>query len=169
LSALNSVSLTNAKKLKMKYFTIDRWIADQGSEDPPGRNEISREDYLIYLDGIRSQLPTEFLLLTGEVVIHDARLVALKASSDEGTLELTFEPGPYTERDWKQIRLRYIGVGRLHLTSDPDKGLAGPNGFGDLGYDEIEVLGGGMFEHRLLFSSGIELMVEFAAFTLGKQ
>jgi hypothetical protein len=40
---------------------------------------------------------------------------------------------------------------------------------GDLGYDEIEVLGGGMFEHRLLFSSGIELAIEFAAFHLEKQ
>ncbi|HWX42575.1 MAG TPA: hypothetical protein VN345_15600 [Blastocatellia bacterium] len=54
----------------------------------------------------------------------------------------------------------------MRLSSDPDKGLVGPNGFGDLGYDEIEVLDGGMFEHRLLFSSGIELAIMFEEFRL---
>jgi hypothetical protein len=117
----------------MKYFTLDRWIADQESVASAERDETSLGEYLIYLDGIRSQLPTEFVLLTGEVIIHDARLVALKASAEEGTVGLTFEPGPYTGRDWRQLRLLYIGVGRIHLKSDPDKGLPGPNGFGGPG------------------------------------
>ena len=48
------------------------------------------------------------------------------------------------------------------MTSDPSVGLGGPHGFGDLGYDEIDVGEDGPFEHRLLFSSGIELAVRFA-------
>ncbi len=150
----------------MKYFTIDQWIVDQEPETSAEPGPTSYEQYLTYVDGIRPQLPAEFQPLTREVILHDARLVAMKATTEESTVKLTLTPGPHTDRDWVQLELLYIGVGRVHFKSDPDKGLAGPNGFGDLGYDEIELLGGGMFEHRMLFSSGIELSIEFAAFHL---
>ena len=44
--------------------------------------------------------------------------------------------------------------------------MPGPAGFGDLGYCEVSVLPGGAFEHRLLFSTGIELVVVFRSFRL---
>jgi hypothetical protein len=40
--------------------------------------------------------------------------------------------------------------------------LPGPGGYGDFGYDEIEVIGPAQFEHRILFSSGIRLVIRFA-------
>lgn len=51
------------------------------------------------------------------------------------------------------------------MTGDPDKGLPGPNGFGDIGVDEIEVFEDS-FEHRILFSNGIELHIRFKEFSL---
>ena len=150
----------------MKYFTLDQWIADQDSETQANAGESARLRYSAYLDRVRSRLPVEFLPLTSEVVIHDARLLSAVCRIEEGAFELRLDPGPFTNRDWVELRLLYIGVSGVRFSSDPDKGLSGPHGFGDLGYDEIEALDGGMFEHGLLFSSGIELAVEFAAFRL---
>ena len=59
----------------------------------------------------------------------------------------------------------YAGV-FTRKSTNPKRGLAGPHGYGDLGYDEIEVLRDGLYEHRILFSSGIELQVRFTGFKL---
>lgn len=156
-------------KRAMEYFTLDQWIADQDSEAQLDARESARLRYSAYLESVRSRLPVEFLPLTDEVSIHDARVLSLEGRFEESVLELRLDPGPFTNRDWVELRLNYIGIGGLRLKPDPERGLAGPNGFGDLGYDEIEVLDGGMFEHRLLFSSGIELAVAFAAFRLERR
>jgi hypothetical protein len=62
-----------------------------------------------------------------------------------------------------RIAITYSGVSAFYSTSDPDKSLMGPGGYGDFGYDEIEVLGSGLFEHRIIFSSGVELGFRFTA------
>lgn len=54
----------------------------------------------------------------------------------------------------------------MESTANPSAGLAGPFGYGDLGYDEVAILASGAFEHRLLFSTGIELAVVFREFEL---
>jgi hypothetical protein len=54
----------------------------------------------------------------------------------------------------------------LRQTGHPQKGLGGPCGFGDLGYDEQDVRDDGNFEHRLLFSIGIEVQVCFSDFAV---
>ena len=64
------------------------------------------------------------------------------------------------------IVLTYSGVRNLSTTADPEQGLQGSHGYGDLGYDEVELLPDGAVEHRLLFSSGIELTVQFDHFRL---
>jgi hypothetical protein len=50
--------------------------------------------------------------------------------------------------------------------ADPQTGLPGPHGYGHLGYCEFEALGGELFEHRMLFSTGIELHVRFREITV---
>jgi hypothetical protein len=67
----------------------------------------------------------------------------------------------------RQIVLTYNGVEAATATGDPNNGLGGPHGFGDLGYDEIELLDGGLIEHRMLFSTGIELHVRFGGLEIG--
>ena len=54
----------------------------------------------------------------------------------------------------------------LNTGSDPEKGLPGPHGYGDLGYDEVDVLEPGLFEHRMLFSTGITLSIHHREFHL---
>ena len=61
----------------------------------------------------------------------------------------------------RQIELNYIGVILFHSKVDQENGLHGPLGYGDLGYDEVELLNN-CIEHRILFSSGIELIIQFS-------
>ena len=66
----------------------------------------------------------------------------------------------------ERLTLTYIGVERFEYAADPDIGLGDPAGYGDLGYCEVDALPNGAFEHRLLFSTGIELAVVFREFRL---
>ena len=41
------------------------------------------------------------------------------------------------------------------------KSLPGLGGYGDLGYDEVDLTDAGVCVHRMLFSTGVELVWEF--------
>ena len=69
----------------------------------------------------------------------------------------------------ERFTLTYTGVERVESTADPAVGLRGPHGYGDFGYDEVEVLPTGAFEHRMVFSSGVELCVVFGGFGLRRE
>ena len=100
------------------------------------------------------------------IQLHDARLRELRIDGGGRAATLRFDAGDITMREGRDVTLRYGGLVTLLSTADPDRGLPGPHGFGDLGNDEFEVLEGGLFEHRLLFSSGIELALRFVTFGL---
>jgi hypothetical protein len=65
----------------------------------------------------------------------------------------------------QDFRLTYHGVLSFQSNSNPDKGFAGSAGYGDLAFDEFEVLQEGLFEHRMIFSTGIEIAVQFKGFS----
>lgn len=146
----------------MKYLTLDWWM------NKCGRQELER--YWAYNDGIRSRLPPDLLALLDEVSLHDAKLRALDLEVGERKLVISLDGYRYTresnEACRRAITLTYGGLREVHSTADPKTGLGGPHGYGDIGYDEIEVHPDGSFEHRLLFSSGIELAVRFERFRL---
>ena len=146
----------------MKYFTL-AWWAD-GTDDTG--TEI--QEYHRYLDSVRDSLPADLRRLSEDIGLHDARLRRLHFA--HGALELSLDGFGFDEQSRayfdRQLRLTYGGVSTLGSTADPKTGLGGPHGYGDLGYDEMEVIGAGVFEHRMLFSSGIELHVRFASFSL---
>lgn len=48
----------------------------------------------------------------------------------------------------------------------PEQESFGGDGYGDVGNTEIEILADGVFEHRFLFSTGIELAFEFTDFKM---
>jgi hypothetical protein len=68
--------------------------------------------------------------------------------------------GP-AELEYHNLQLVYEGVSNLYSTATPQKALGGSASYGELGYDEIELLGEQLYEHRLLFSSGIEMQIQF--------
>ena len=144
----------------MKFYTIEWWCGIQ-SGDASDPMDAFRE----YLDSIRDRLPSDLLVLQDSVSLHDARMHLFSHDASRRTLSLTLH-GDDGSGGLRVFPLLYHGVVAHRFSSDPDVGLPGPNGFGDLGYDEPDVLSDDLFQHRLLFSSGIELQVDFSNFKL---
>ena len=142
----------------MRYYTMAWWSGDDG-----GKNDRAAE-YPAHLATFRDRLPPDLLLTEESVSLHDTRLRELKLLPAQGSLSIGLDSYQGDER----FTLDYIGVTQFESTADPAVGLGGPGGYGDLGYCEVDALKDGKFEHRLLFSTGIELMVVFTDFRLSR-
>ena len=151
----------------MRYFTLDDWIADQDQAaspaTPPGEAVAA---YASYLASIHKELPLDLQQLLATTWLHDAALRQLEVDLGARRVMLVLDAGTLDMTAPRRVRLIYEDALGLKTLSDPERALAGPRGYGDLGYDELEVLAPRTFEHRLLFSSGIELAVQFREFRL---
>ena len=141
----------------MKYYTIDWW----SGETADGQNHF--DEYRKYLDRILDELPPDHQRLASELSLHDSRLLKLSADVAARTLILEldgygFDPSSKAYFG-RRFLLKYSHVEAIETTANPEKGLPGPHGYGDLGYNEIEVVTPGLYEHRMLFSLGIEMKV----------
>ena len=145
----------------MKFMTIEKWSGTNGDALE------ALKEYQQYLNSVFASLPPELQRFTSKVSLHDARLRHLQLAA--GKLKLKLDGSSYEEEPRgyfdRRFDLTYEGVDSLTSIADPDAGLPGPHGYGDLGYDEIEVLPNGHYEHRMLFSTGIELHVRFTGFS----
>lgn len=145
----------------MKFMTIHKWSGTNGDALK------ALKEYQAYLDSVQATLPSELQRFTSKVSLHDARMRRLHLAA--GLLKLELDGCGYQEESRSYVNRRfaltYGGVDSLTSTADPDSGLPGPHGYGDLGYDELEVLANGHYEHRMLFSTGIELLVRFTEFS----
>jgi hypothetical protein len=138
----------------MKYFTLEWWSAAGADAGNAFR------EYEAYMKSMLTQLPDQLQRLYKDFSLHDCnlRVFHFDTSTKIFQLELSRFDGDFC--------LKYEDVRSMKSTSDPDAGLAGPRGYGDLGYDELEILEPGLYEHRMLFSTGIELHVQFTGFSL---
>ena len=64
------------------------------------------------------------------------------------------------------FNLSYTGVTNLTSVVDNDVNGLSESGYGDHGFDEIEIVDNKLYEHRMLFSSGIELHIRFKDFSI---
>ena len=122
------------------------------------------DGYRSYLESVRAALPPELQRLIETICLHDGRLRELNVDLPQQRVILRLDAGNLTMTEGRRVSLRYEGVTELQCLADPRRGLAGPHGFADVGNDEIEVLGPGSYEHRFLFSTGIELRIRFRGF-----
>lgn len=140
----------------MKYFTLEWWLGDV---------DCDFEQYDSYINSIRPQLTENLAEFLDTISLHDSQIVHFHWDTANRKLEFLLDAmfpssGP-AQLEYHKLQLIYEEVSGLHSTSTPDKALCGPAGYGDLGYQEIELVGEKIFEHRLLFSSGIELQIQF--------
>jgi hypothetical protein len=144
----------------VRFFTLEWWCGCQtgGVGDPSA-------DYVRHVAAIRARLPADLLALQESISLHDSRLRQLVVLPAAAAVRLVLDSHAGDER----FTLVYSGVEQVESTADPEAGLGGPHGYGDLGYDEVDVLPSGAFEHRLLFSSGIELSLVFRGFELQRE
>jgi len=140
----------------MRFFTMSWWQDVQS-----GSAENPSDAYERHLAALRP-FPDSVARLDQLPSLHDAhvRRVEHLGNSVEITLDRWGEKG-----GWIPTRLSYGKVEALAFEADPESSLPGPAGFGDLGYYEIDRPSADVFEHRLLFSSGVELCVRFREFS----
>lgn len=144
----------------MKYFTLAWWngIQELGNEPDP------LDAYEEYFQSIKDKLPMAFRQLHDEIYLHDGNLTNLKYVGASGDLEIGINNDD-GKGNLREIFLSYSGVTIFQSNSNQEQGLPGPLGYGDLGYDEVEILEN-CIEHRILFSSGIEFNIQFANMAL---
>jgi hypothetical protein len=141
----------------MRFFTMAWWCGDETDEDAD-----PAADYAAHLAAIRDRLTPDLLAVEELDLLHDARLRELRLVVAGQSLSLALDTCTGDER----LTFLYGGVEWFESSADPEAGLGGPAGYGVLGYWEVDILPGGAFEHRLLFSTGIELVVAFGTFKL---
>lgn len=144
----------------MKFFTLDWWRGIQHLE-----NYDPVPDFQKHLSTIRERLPEGLLALQESISLHDANLLYFDYSNHNHSLTLQLD-GDDGTGGVRHFTIRYVDVVSFKTLADPDRGLPGPHGFGDLGYDEADITPDGNFEHRLLFSTGIEMQIVFRGFNL---
>lgn len=139
----------------MRFFTFDWWCGLQEHRyfDPT-------PEFKKHLERVRDRLPQGLLTLQETVSLHDAHLRSLDYSHYNNSLILRLE-GDDGTGGLRQFIIEYIDVISYRTVVNAEYGLPGPHGFGDLGYDEADITTDGNFEHRLLFSTGIEMQVIF--------
>ena len=153
----------------MKFFTLANWKKSQNLDDDKAFAEVVTADkkYRLYLETIRSKLPPEF-----------QRFLELASLDDGEVLEIEIEPSLAKASLWCRaldnasegknahyLTLEYYGLRKFRSLA-PEQESFGGDGYGDIGNQEIELLSEGTFEHRLLFSTGIELAITFVNFKL---
>lgn len=115
--------------------------------------------YEEYFQSIKENIPVGFQKLHDEIYLHDGNVTNLKYAGNVGELSIKLNNDD-GKGNLREIALSYSGVTLFESVANQEKGLPGPLGYGDLGYDEVELLENG-FEHRILFSSGIEFKINF--------
>ncbi|HEY3243623.1 MAG TPA: DUF4085 family protein [Phycisphaerae bacterium] len=138
----------------MKHYTLDWWISCQS----PGPREDAAARCQEYVESIRNHLPTSVIALW-ETNLHDGELRHLQVMPIKREVLFVFDV-PWERGRTVRRRLTFTGVSELRFTSDPERALAGPHGFGDFGYWEVDLCDGG-YEYRGIFSSGIEMFIRF--------
>lgn len=144
----------------MRFFTLAWWCGVQ-----EGRVDNPSADYWAHLEALRSRVSAEQLPVLEALLalaLHDANLRQLRLEPAAATLHISLE-NRYAGGEG--FTLAYSGVEQF--TSESDRCVGGSDqGYGDLGYDEVDLSPAGAFVHRMLFSSGIELAVAFRGFEL---
>ena len=155
----------------MKYFNIACWKND----DP---DDAAGKAYRQYIATIRHLMPPDLQRLCDfspgwdkdRISLNDGSIHAINVSLPNASVDVIIDGNAQdgTHRNfWNRLfYLRYRDVLSFDSMTDPSGSLAGPGGYGDHGFNEIELLSTGLFEHRMLFSSGIELRVVFRQFQL---
>jgi hypothetical protein len=121
--------------------------------------------YRAYIASVRGSLPRPVYEFLDAHTLHDAEVRELSVDLPGQRARLLADG--YDARLDKSVHyaLEYSRITTFTLLASHGEVLPGPAGLGHLGYDEFELLAGGRFEHRLLFSTGVEVVVNFGAFS----
>ncbi len=143
----------------MKYFTKKWWVSG-------GETTDLVDEYNSYIKSVKKSLPDGVCQILDEHTLHDALIIHISVNLENRDVHLKFTgwDNKFENRVNYMIGLRDVGI--IDIVS-PD-GINATSGidFGDVGYYEFEVLQEGIIELRMIFSSYVELTVEFKSLDL---
>ena len=128
-------------------------------------DETVLETYRGYLDSVLDGLPPDLRRLATQFTLHDSEVLDIVVNPQEATA--TFDLDGFDPQDHRcRYSLHYSGLQQLRLITAGAEPLLGPAGLGHLGYDDLDLISPALVEHRLLFSTGAELIMRFSGFKL---
>ena len=143
----------------MKYFTMDWWLAFQNPDMPEKDAARPQQEYERHYKSIKKHLPKRFLTFDKSYSLHDATLLKLSLNADKEQIKIKFMLAVVHKKfiEGRNGTLIYSGVTDFTSSKRAEVSLVDSTyNYGHLGYDEIEMISPGVFEHRMLFSSGAE-------------
>jgi hypothetical protein len=145
----------------MKYMTLEWW----GACGQPGRDveacEAEPRRYMAWLETVRDRLPVDMTDPPDGLDWHDAHLRSLRVDLANQVCEMILDAWGPDWREQRKLSVVFRGVSEVISHGDPECGLLGPYGWGDLGYVEFDVTKDERREWRGVFSNGIELLIRF--------
>ncbi|MBI4613915.1 MAG: hypothetical protein HY720_09930 [Planctomycetes bacterium] len=138
----------------MQFFTFEWWQDCQHGR-PPDPFAI----YRAHLESIRHRVPPDLLRLTDEQALHDGELRMLEHDVRSTSLTLEIDGADHLGM-LRRCRIAYKGVTSFRIQMDPDRYICMP-GFGNFGYDEVDLMLDGRLQHRFIFCTGIEMSIDF--------
>lgn len=146
----------------MKWFKMEGWRehnevqAHEGGVPDMG-TDWDLAGYTAHLESIAPRLPAE--LLDACSMVHDSSLVSMHTDLRAKRLDMLVLTARGHEH-WVFEGAEYVRWVNNMMS------LPGPPGFGDMGYEELDIDDNGRMVVRILFSSGLELHVAFTGFRL---
>ncbi|WP_040508053.1 hypothetical protein [Leptospira wolffii] len=149
----------------MKYFTYDWWFGEDLSNNDPA------ERYSAHYRLIENKLPKEIRTFVKEVNLHDSRELEIKRNEQDHSISLKLlcyrYDDAFSSDSQFELMINYFDVSEFKVLSDivSNETIEFDVSEDDLGYDEFDMIENNSFEHRLLFSSGMELKITFGGFS----
>lgn len=137
-----------------------------GRDWPPGEDVAElREAYERRLDELAGSLPPELLAFARHVSLHDSEFRRFDVDEEDGIIEIEFET--LEGDDSVEISLRYSGAAIIGgYTDSLVEAINAPHA---TVYDqEVDQVGEGVFEHRMLLIEGGDLAIRFSGFSYSR-
>jgi len=122
------------------------------------------DEYCQFVASVRGVLPATVTAFIDRHTLHDAVVRRFDVTMDQKSARLSADGFDCELNGSVAYDLQYAGVAEVVVLNGDDEALGGPTGLGDLGYDEFEPIDGGLVEHRMLFSTGVEITIRFREF-----
>ncbi|MBZ0113007.1 MAG: hypothetical protein K8J08_11130 [Thermoanaerobaculia bacterium] len=152
----------------MRFMSYDWWHSGDVDDVEP------IDEYWKHIDAIEKYLPTEVRRLLGkEFTLHDGVVSGLSLDVDSQVAKLSVLGFDGRLEASLVYEIEYSEVARLELVprqaEEPEIEWPTEGSLGQIGYDEFDLVSEGQLEHRILFTSGAELVVHFGRFSFQAQ
>jgi hypothetical protein len=139
----------------MRFFTPEWFSGDMTDAE----YERTIQKYADHIAVVRNDLPSRLIQLLDNVSLHDA--LARRAILRDETFHLELRAGNL-QKGYSDVTLLYGDV--VAVFGRPSVNDIINDEFPEIVEDEIDIVDLGLFEHRLLFASDGELVVQFRSF-----